>query len=150
MTKVSGSGSGIEKILDPDPVCPEGLDPDLDRVCPERLDPHPVNIRPDPKPCCTLPEPWQVIHLVDRIPDVYNLSKTLKNLIFCVVISLNPLFQLRSYLFLCLLICIKCTASLAIVKIDTNQFIKKSMEVKTSHVTGHSENVREGRRLRGR
>ena len=35
--------SGLEKIMDPDPdqVCPESLDPN----------PHPVNIRPDPKPC---------------------------------------------------------------------------------------------------
>ena len=33
-----GSGSGLEKIMDPFPVCPE------------RLDPDPVNIRPDPKP----------------------------------------------------------------------------------------------------
>ena len=32
--------SGLEKIMDPDPVCPERLDPDLD----------PVNNRPDPKP----------------------------------------------------------------------------------------------------
>ena len=44
-TEVSVSGSGIEKIMDPDPVCPDKLDPDP--VCPERLDP--VNIRPDPK-----------------------------------------------------------------------------------------------------
>ena len=36
--------------MDPDPVCPERLDPDPDPVCPERLDPDPVNIRPDPKP----------------------------------------------------------------------------------------------------
>ena len=43
------SGSGLKKIMDPDPVCPERLDPDL--VCPERLDPDPVNIRPDPEPC---------------------------------------------------------------------------------------------------
>ena len=33
-----GSGSGPEKIMDPDPICPE------------RLDPDPVNIRPDPQP----------------------------------------------------------------------------------------------------
>ena len=33
-----GSGSGLEKIMDPFPVCPE------------RLDPDPVNIRQDPKP----------------------------------------------------------------------------------------------------
>ena len=40
-----GSGSGLEKIMDPaslemlnpDPVCPERLDPDP--VCPESLDP---------------------------------------------------------------------------------------------------------------
>ena len=39
-------------FLDPDPVCPERLDPDPDPVCPERLDPDPdpVNIRPDPQP----------------------------------------------------------------------------------------------------
>ena len=37
--------------MDPDPVCPERLDPDTDQVCPERLDPDPVNIRPDPQPC---------------------------------------------------------------------------------------------------
>ena len=46
--------------MDPDPVCPERLDPDLpvcperldpDLVCPERLDPDQVNIRPDPQPC---------------------------------------------------------------------------------------------------
>ena len=50
-----GSGSGLEKIMDPDsvflrrdpnPVCPESPDPDP--VCTESLDP--VNIRPDPKP----------------------------------------------------------------------------------------------------
>ena len=33
-----GSGSGKEKFMDPDPVCPE------------RLDLDPVDIRPDPKP----------------------------------------------------------------------------------------------------
>ena len=33
-----GFGSGQEKIMDPDPVCPKRLDSDL------------VNIRPDPKP----------------------------------------------------------------------------------------------------
>ena len=44
----SRSGSGLENIMDPDPVCPERLD--SDPVCPERLDPDPVNIRPDPKP----------------------------------------------------------------------------------------------------
>ena len=45
--KISGSGSGLEKIMDPnpDPVCHKRLDPDL--VCPERLDP--VNIRPHQK-----------------------------------------------------------------------------------------------------
>ena len=67
---MSGSGSGLEKFMDPDPifserfdpdpVCPERLDPDLpvcperldpDLVCPERLDPDQVNIRPDPQPC---------------------------------------------------------------------------------------------------
>ena len=41
--------------MDPDPVCPERLDPDQDSdlICPERLDsdPDPVNIRPYPKPC---------------------------------------------------------------------------------------------------
>ena len=35
---VSAPGSGFEKIMDPDPVCPY------------RVDPDPVNIRPDPKP----------------------------------------------------------------------------------------------------
>ena len=35
----TGSGSGLKKFMDPDPVCPE------------RLDPDPVNIRPDPKSC---------------------------------------------------------------------------------------------------
>ena len=39
-----------ERCLDPDPVCPERLDPDLDPVCPERLDSDPVNIRRDPQP----------------------------------------------------------------------------------------------------
>ena len=38
MTEVSGCGSGQEKFVDPDSVCPEWFDPDL------------VNIRPDPKP----------------------------------------------------------------------------------------------------
>ena len=33
--KINGSGSGLDKFMDPD--------------CPQRLDP--VNIRPDPKPC---------------------------------------------------------------------------------------------------
>ena len=37
--EVSGSGSGLEKIMDPYPVCPESL-----------YHPDPVNIRPDPKP----------------------------------------------------------------------------------------------------
>ena len=37
--EVTESGSGLEKIMDPDQVCPERLDPDLD----------PANIRPDPK-----------------------------------------------------------------------------------------------------
>ena len=46
----SGSGSGIEKIMDPDPVCPERLDPDPNPVFHERLDPDLVNFRPDPKP----------------------------------------------------------------------------------------------------
>ena len=47
---MSGSVSGLEKIIDPDPVSPERLDPDS--ACPERLyqDPDPVNIRPDPDP----------------------------------------------------------------------------------------------------
>ena len=35
---MSGSGSGLKKFMDPDPVCPE------------RLDPDPVNIRPEPQP----------------------------------------------------------------------------------------------------
>ena len=34
-----GFGSGQEKIMDPDPVCPKRLDSDL------------VNFRPDSKPC---------------------------------------------------------------------------------------------------
>ena len=55
----SGSGPGLE-FINPDPVCPERLDPDPDPVCPERLDPDlvcpgrsdpdPVNIIPDPQP----------------------------------------------------------------------------------------------------
>ena len=47
----SGSGFGLEKIMDPDMVCPERLGPDPDPVCAERLDPDqdPVNTRPDPK-----------------------------------------------------------------------------------------------------
>ena len=48
---LSGSGSGLKKFMDPDPVCPERLDPDTDQVCPERLDPDPVNIKPDLQPC---------------------------------------------------------------------------------------------------
>ena len=53
---MSGSGSGLEKIIDPDPdlVCLERLDTDPYPVCLERLDPDPVNIRPDPKPCLAL------------------------------------------------------------------------------------------------
>ena len=49
-----GSGSGLEKIMDPepDPVCPEMSDLYQDLVWPERLDSVPGNIRPDPKPCC--------------------------------------------------------------------------------------------------
>ena len=35
----SGYGSDLKEFMDPDPVCPE------------RLDPDPVNIRPDPQPC---------------------------------------------------------------------------------------------------
>ena len=31
----------FKKCMDPDPVCPERLDPDPDPVCPERLDPDP-------------------------------------------------------------------------------------------------------------
>ena len=42
---MSRSGSGLEKIMDPDPVCPEWLDPDPEPVCPERLDPDPVVLR---------------------------------------------------------------------------------------------------------
>ena len=38
------TGTGLEKIMDPDPVCPESLDPN----------PHPVYIRLDPKPCIQL------------------------------------------------------------------------------------------------
>ena len=54
---IDGCGEGDvfsrQRGLDPDPVCPEMLDPEPDPVCPERLDPDPdpVNIRPDPKPC---------------------------------------------------------------------------------------------------
>ena len=55
---MSGSGFGLEKIMDLNPICPERLDPDsgfpkmLDPnlVCPERLDSDPVNIRTDPQP----------------------------------------------------------------------------------------------------
>ena len=51
---IDGCGEGDvfsrQRCLDPDPVCPERLDPDTDPVCPERLDPDPVNIRPDPQP----------------------------------------------------------------------------------------------------
>ena len=43
-----GSGSGLQKFMDPDP----------EPVCPERLDPDPVNIRPDPNPC------WWLIDFV--------------------------------------------------------------------------------------
>ena len=39
---MSGSGLGLEIIMDSDPVCPERLDPDL--VCPERLDPNMLNM----------------------------------------------------------------------------------------------------------
>ena len=39
-TVVSGSGSDLEKIMDPDPACPERLD--LDPVCSERFDPDPM------------------------------------------------------------------------------------------------------------
>ena len=54
----SGSGSGFQIPLDPDPVCPASFFPDPvcperldpDPVCPKRLDPDPVLIRPDPKP----------------------------------------------------------------------------------------------------
>ena len=48
--KTEVSGSGLKHFMDPDPVCPERLDPDPDPVCPERLDPDPVKIRTDPKP----------------------------------------------------------------------------------------------------
>ena len=37
---MSGYGSGLEKVMDLDPVCPQRLD--LDPVCPKRLDPDPV------------------------------------------------------------------------------------------------------------
>ena len=33
--EVTESGSGLEKNMDPDPVCPERLDPDPDQVYPE-------------------------------------------------------------------------------------------------------------------
>ena len=36
----SGSGSGLNKLMDPNPVCPDWLEPD----------PDPVNIRLDPTP----------------------------------------------------------------------------------------------------
>ena len=47
---MSGYGSGLEKVMDLDPVCPQRLDPDpvrpvsldLDPVFPKRLDPDPV------------------------------------------------------------------------------------------------------------
>ena len=56
---MSGSGSGLDKIMDPDPdpVCPERLGPDP--VCIERLDPDPV-----PDPVC--PESW-ILSISDRI-----------------------------------------------------------------------------------
>ena len=38
-TELSGSGSGLEKIMDPDAVCSK------------RFDPKPVKIRMNPKPC---------------------------------------------------------------------------------------------------
>ena len=37
----SGSRSGLEKIMDPDLVCPERLDPGPDPVCHERLEQDP-------------------------------------------------------------------------------------------------------------
>ena len=49
----SGSGSGLEKIMDPDPVCPERLDPDR------------VNIRPNPIPCNSPLRHW---HSISTIP----------------------------------------------------------------------------------
>ena len=41
---MSGSGSDLEKIMDPDlnRVFPERMDPDPGSVCPERMDPDPV------------------------------------------------------------------------------------------------------------
>ena len=41
---MSGSGSDLEKIMDPDlnRVFPERMDPDPGPVCPERMDPDPV------------------------------------------------------------------------------------------------------------
>ena len=42
-------GEGLFERLDPDPVCPQRLDPDA------------VNIRPDPKPC------WPHAHKLNRI-----------------------------------------------------------------------------------
>ena len=51
--EVAGSGSGLEETMDPDPVCPERLDPNSD----------PVNIRPDPKPCLSLSEPQRSVYL---------------------------------------------------------------------------------------
>ena len=46
-TEVSGTGSGLEKIVDPDSICLERLDP----VCDVSLDPDTVKIRHDPKTC---------------------------------------------------------------------------------------------------
>ena len=45
--KVHGSGSGLEKFMD------------RDQVCPERLDPDPANIRPDLKP-------WSSVKIICR------------------------------------------------------------------------------------
>ena len=48
-----GAGFDIEKIMDPDPVCIERLDPDLD----------PVNIRPDPIPWSLYIQGWKVVYV---------------------------------------------------------------------------------------
>ena len=63
--------------MDPDPVCPERLDPD----------PDPVNIGPDPQPCAQLT--WPSLHL-----------QQLTN-ICCV--SLSPIILLSHIYFDCLI-----------------------------------------------
>ena len=78
MTEGSGSGFisgflpgsesvfGLEKFMNPDPVCPK------------RLDPDPVNIRPDPKPCSPAHSLPVSLSLLSYIPFRYlSISKTL-------------------------------------------------------------------------